>query len=69
MTSRAIIATSRSACRCCASPISSMISTASGIYESVMKGITVLAHAPKTCDRRALLVFTNAYLRHQHPRP
>ncbi len=35
---------------------------ASGIYESVMKGITVLSHAPKTCDRRALLVFTNAYL-------
>jgi len=34
---------------------------ASGIYESVMKGITVLAHAPKTCERRALLVFTNAY--------
>jgi len=35
---------------------------ASGIYESVIKGITVLSHAPKTCDRRALLVFTNAYL-------
>jgi VWFA-related protein len=34
---------------------------ASGIYESVMKGITVLSHAPKTCERRALLVFTNAY--------
>lgn len=34
----------------------------SGIYEGMMKGITVLAHAPKTCDRRALLVFTNAYL-------
>src|ERR1700722_16564745 len=34
---------------------------ASGIYESVIKGITVLAHAPKSCDRRALLVFTNAY--------
>jgi len=33
----------------------------SGIYESMMKGITVLAHAPKSCDRRALLVFTNAY--------
>jgi VWFA-related protein len=33
----------------------------SGIYESMLKGITVLAHAPKTCDRRALLVFTNAY--------
>ncbi len=35
---------------------------ASGIYESIMKGITVLSHAPKACDRRALLVFTNAYL-------
>jgi len=34
---------------------------ASGIYESVLKGITVLSHAPRTCDRRALLVFTNAY--------
>jgi VWFA-related protein len=34
----------------------------SGIYESMMKGITVLGHAPKSCDRRALLVFTNAYL-------
>ncbi len=33
----------------------------SGIYESMMKAITVLAHAPKTCERRALLVFTNAY--------
>ena len=32
----------------------------SGIYESVMKGISVLAHAPTTCDRRALLVFTDA---------
>jgi len=32
----------------------------SGIYESVMKGITVLSHAPKTCDRKALLVFTDA---------
>ncbi len=31
----------------------------SGIYESVMKGIAVLTHAPKTCDRRALLVFTD----------
>jgi VWFA-related protein len=34
---------------------------ANGIYESILKGITVLAHAPKACDRRALLVFTNAY--------
>lgn len=33
----------------------------SGIYESMIKAITVLAHAPKTCDRRALLLFTNAY--------
>ena len=32
----------------------------SGIYDSLMKGIAVLAHAPKTCDRRALLVFTDA---------
>jgi len=31
----------------------------SGIYESVMKGITVLTHAPHSCDRRALLVFTD----------
>jgi hypothetical protein len=31
----------------------------SGIYESLMKGIAVLNHAPKTCDRRALLVFTD----------
>ncbi len=31
----------------------------SGIYESLMKGITVLTHAPKACDRRALLVFTD----------
>ena len=31
----------------------------SGIYESLMKGISVLAHAPRTCDRRALLVFTD----------
>ncbi len=31
----------------------------SGIYESLIKGITVLTHSPKTCDRRALLVFTD----------
>jgi VWFA-related protein len=31
----------------------------SGIYESLMKGIAVLNHAPKTCDRRALVVFTD----------
>jgi VWFA-related protein len=32
-----------------------------GIYESMIKGITVLTHAPKACDRRALLVFTSAF--------
>ena len=31
----------------------------SGIYEGLMKGITVLNHAPQVCDRRALLVFTD----------
>ena len=32
-----------------------------GIYESMIKGITVLTHAPQACDRRALLVFTSAW--------
>jgi VWFA-related protein len=32
-----------------------------GIYESMIKGITVLTHSPKACDRRALLVFTSAW--------
>jgi VWFA-related protein len=32
-----------------------------GIYESMIKGITVLTHAPKACDRRALLVLTSAF--------
>jgi VWFA-related protein len=32
-----------------------------GIYESMIKGITVLTHAPKACDRRALLVVTSAF--------
>ncbi|HLI81337.1 MAG TPA: VWA domain-containing protein [Candidatus Binataceae bacterium] len=32
---------------------------ASGIYNSLIKGITVLTHAPKGCERRALLVFTD----------
>jgi VWFA-related protein len=31
----------------------------SSIYESLMKGIMVLTHAPQACDRRALLVFTD----------
>jgi VWFA-related protein len=30
-----------------------------GIYESMIKGVIVLTHAPKSCDRRALLVFTD----------
>lgn len=32
-----------------------------GIYESMIKGITVLTHAPKSCERRALLVFSSGY--------
>jgi VWFA-related protein len=32
-----------------------------GIYESMIKGITVLTHAPKSCERRALMVFTSAW--------
>lgn len=32
-----------------------------GIYESIMKGITVLTHAPKSCARRELIVFTDGY--------
>ncbi len=30
-----------------------------GFYESIIKGVTALAHAPAVCERRALVVITN----------
>jgi VWFA-related protein len=32
---------------------------ATGLYESMLKGVTVLTHAPAPCDRRALIVITD----------